>query len=110
MKENRLLALLAMLIGLVGGLLILVDALNHLRPLPSDLTDALESMIGVILGVAILAASLLIHRGKYSAGGLIDILLGIVAIILGLGSTGGILAIVGGVVGLVASESGTSRA
>jgi|GEM_PF-1685868 len=109
MTEKRLLALLAFLIGLVGGLLVLVQALDRLRPLPSDLVAALNSLVGVILGLAILAASLLIYRGKYSSGGILAILLGIVALILGLSSTGGILAIVGGVVGLVASEAGPSQ-
>jgi len=104
MTEKRLLALLALLIGLVGGLLILVEALNHLRG-RFDLASALDSLVGVILGIAILAAALLIYRAKYRSGGIIEILLGIVALILGLSSTGSILAIVGGVVGLVASET-----
>ena len=54
--------------------------------------------------MAILLASLLIYRSKYSSGGILGILLGVVALVLHLNLTGGILAIVAGVVGLIASE------
>ncbi len=106
MTEKRLLALLAMLIGLVGGLLILVQALDIGRN-QVTLNLAFNALIAALLGLAILAGSLLMYRGKYSSGGIINILLGIVAIILPQTSaTGGILAIVSGVVGLVANEAG----
>ena len=103
MTEKRLLALVAFLIGLVAGLLILVDAVNGMQF--SSLGSALSQLVGVVIGVAILLASLLIYRSKYSSGGVLNILLGVVALVLHLNSTGGILAIVAGVVGLLASEA-----
>ena len=105
MTEKRVLALLAMLIGLIAGLLILVNVLDIGR---SNLTlsQVLNASIAALLGIAILVGSLFIYRGKYSSGGIINILLGIVAIILGISTTGGILAIVSGVIGLVATEAG----
>jgi len=99
-----LLALIAFLIGLVSGLLILVEAANGIQQF-SSLGKTLSELVGVIVGLAILLASLLIYRSKYSSGGILNILLGIVALILHLHSTGGILAIVAGVVGLIASEA-----
>ena len=102
MTEKRLLALVALLIGLVAGLLILVDAVNAIQL--SSLGSMLGQLVGVVLGVAILLGSLLIYRSKYSSGGILDILLGVVALVLRLNTTGGILAIVAGVVGLIASE------
>lgn len=105
MSEKRLLALIALLIGLVGGLLILADALNAVRG-ARDLAAALSSLIFVILGIAILLASFLIFRGKYGSGGILNILLGVVAFILQTDTTGAILAIVAGVVGLIAAEAG----
>ncbi len=98
-----MLALIAFLIGLVAGLLILVEAANGIQF--SSLGSTLSQLVGVIVGLAILLASLLIYRSKYSSGGILNILLGIVALILHLHSTGGILAIVAGVVGLIASEA-----
>ncbi|TMA00692.1 MAG: hypothetical protein E6J92_08975 [Methanobacteriota archaeon] len=106
MTEKRLLALVALLIGLVAGLLILVDAVNAIQL--SSLGSMLGQLVGVVLGVAILLASLLIYRSKYSSGEVLDILLGVVGLVVHLNSTGGILAIVAGVVGLIASERSPS--
>ena len=105
MTEKRLLALIAMLIGLIGGLLILVGALDIGRQF--NLNLAVSAIVSALLGVAIVLGSLMIYRGKYGSGGLVNIVLGIIVIVLGYGSTtGGILAIISGVLGLVASESG----
>ena len=106
MTEKRLLALVALLIGLVAGLLILVDAVNGIQL--SSVGSMLGQLVGVVLGVAILLGSLLIYRSKYGSGGILDILLGVVALVLHMNSTGGILAIVAGVVGLIASEGSPS--
>ena len=105
MTEKRLLALIALLIGLVGGLLILNEAVRGFREV-SDLAAILSALVPLVLGIAILAASLLIYRSKYGSGGLLDIILGVVALILQLNQIGAILAIVAGVIGLVASEGG----
>ena len=105
MTEKRVLALLAMLIGLIAGLLILVNALDLGRG-NLDLNRILNAGVVALLGIAILVGSLLIYRGKYSSGGIVNIILGIVAILLSLSTMGAILAIVSGVVGLVASEAG----
>src|SRR5437867_11282563 len=103
MTEQRLLALIALLIGLVGGLLILSEAVRGFRGI-SDPAAILSALVPLVLGIAILAASLLIYRSKYGSGGLLDIILGVVALILQLNQIGAILAIVAGVIGLVASE------
>jgi len=66
----------------------------------------LSALVPLVLGIAILAASLLIYRSKYGSGGLLDIILGVVALILQLNQIGSILSIVAGVIGLVASEGG----
>ena len=107
MTERRLLALVALLIGVIGGLLILIEALPAFRQI-TDLTRALSGLVALILGLAILAASLLIYRSQYSSGGILDILLGIVALVLALSFTGSILAILAGVIGLVAAQARTS--
>jgi len=105
MTEKRLLALIALLIGLVGGLLILNEAVRGFLGV-SDLAAILSALVPLVLGIAILAASLLIYRSKYGSGGLLDIILGVVALILQLNQIGSILSIVAGVIGLVASEGG----
>ena len=67
MTEKRLLALIALLIGLVGGLLILNEAVRGFRGV-SDLAAILSALVPLVLGIAILAASLLIYRSKYGFG------------------------------------------
>src|SRR5437773_11403981 len=103
MTEKRLLALVALLIGLVAGLLILVDAVNAIQQY-SNLGSMLGQLVGVVLGVAILLASLLIYRSKYISGGFLDILLVAVALLLRFNSTGGTVAIVPGDVGPIELE------
>ncbi|HYY47695.1 MAG TPA: hypothetical protein VFA17_03335 [Thermoplasmata archaeon] len=104
MTEKRILALLALLIGLIGGLLILSRNLNSVR-LGQSLSSFLDVLVFLILGLAILLGSVLIYRGNYAAGGIVDILLGAVALVLQADTTGAILAIVAGVIGLVAVET-----
>jgi len=99
-----------MLIGLVGALLLLAEALDITR---SQISVSLVAgvLIDAVLGLAILAGSLLIYRGRYSSGGIINILLGVVVLIVSRSaSMGGILAIVSGVLGFVAAEAGRDRA
>jgi len=104
MTEKRILALLAMLIGLIAGLLLLIRALDITRGGTSNLNVILDTVISALLGIAILVGSLMIYRSQYSSGGIINIVLGIVAIILPQGGqTAGILAIISGVLGLIAS-------
>ena len=106
MTEKRLLALLGMLIGLIGGLIILVDVIDVGRRQTVDLTFVVNSLVTVLIGIAILVGSLLIYRGRHSSGGIINLILGILALVIaGASDTGGILAIISGVIGLVASES-----
>jgi hypothetical protein len=107
MTERRLLALIALLIGLIGGLLILSNGVNPAR-LTSSLEDFLNLLVFLVLGLAILLGSVLIYRGKYGAGGIVNILLGVVAWILKADVTGAILAIVAGVIGLIATEPRSS--
>src|SRR2546427_10854472 len=105
MTERRVLDVRAMLIRLIAGLLILVNALDRGRG-NLDLNRILNAGVAALLGIAILVGSLLIYRGKYSSGGIINIILGIVAILLSLSTTGAILAIVSVVVWLLAFEAG----
>src|SRR5438876_5940550 len=66
MTEKRLLALIALLIGLVGGLLILNEAVRGFRGV-SDLAAILSALVPLVLGIAILAASLLIRSEEHTS-------------------------------------------
>ncbi len=106
MSEKRDLAIVGLLLGLLGGALILARSLGpfegHLGSL--TLSDVVGSAVSLILGIAILFGSVLIYRGRYSTGGVLNLVLGIVALLVA-DQLGGILALISGVVGLVANEA-----
>lgn len=107
MTEKRILALLAMLIGLIGGLLILIDVFDFIRSPNLDVTRVAYALIAGFLGLAILLGSVMIHRGRHSTGGILNIVPGVVALVLpGSNHTGGILAIVSGILSFVTGEMG----
>lgn len=107
MSEKRNLAIIGLLLGLIAGALVLARSLG---PLPRNLAgitlgEVMAGVVYIILGLAILFGSLLIYRGRYSTGGILNLVLGILVVILGPDTLGGVLALVSGVVGLLANES-----
>lgn len=102
MSERRLLAVLALLMGLLGALLILLGF-----RLPGGNQDFLQWLgdiaVSGILALAAIVGSLLIYGAQYKVGGIVNIVIGIALIILD-GSLGGSLLIVfSGILGLVAA-------
>ena len=104
MSEKRDLAIVGLLLGLLGGALILAASLGPIggRFVNITLADVVSSAVYIILGVAILFGSLLIYRGRYSTGGILNLVLGVVALLIA-DRIGGILALISGVIGLVAN-------
>lgn len=107
MSEKRDLAIVGLLLGLLGGALVLAASLGPYGRNFANITleALLGSAVAILLGLALLFGSLLIYRGSYSTGGILNLLLGIVVLIIGPNQLGGILAIISGVVGLLANEA-----
>ncbi len=104
MKSKQLIALIAMLLGLVGGVLLLVNSLETIpRILDGRGEISIESLITIAIGVISIIVSLLIWKGSYFAGGVINIILGIIAIVYGHRSDG-VLILLSGVLGVVAPQ------
>jgi hypothetical protein len=102
--EKRLLALVALLIGIIAGALILSDAAQR----------GTIDILSLLAGLGVLFGSYLIFRGKTSlligwaktrTGAVINLVIGIATYIIpgGVGGTPSILAIVSGVIGLLAA-------
>jgi hypothetical protein len=102
--EKRLFGLLAMVLGLIAGILIL---LGTQRNAGVDLLD-------LVIGLAILYGSYLIYRGKTGLlfgwaktrlGAIINLSIGVITLLVpgGVGGTESILAILSGVLGLIAA-------
>lgn len=110
MSERRLLALLALLIGLLAALLLLLDFARSGFPQGGrDLLDWIWHVaIAAILGLAAIVGSLILYGGKYQAGGIINVVMGIVAILLNFW-TAGVLLVFSGILGLVAAGTFDER-
>ncbi len=103
MSERRLLALLALLLGLVGALLILIGF--RLPRENQDFVVWLGSIaVDAVLALVAIGGSLLIYGSKYRAGGIINIVIGI-AILIVTSLTSGLLVVFSGILGLVAAGS-----
>lgn len=106
MSEKRDLGLVGVLLGLLGGALVLADALSPLGRFENLTLDfLLTHAVFIILGLAMLFGALLLYRRQYSTGGILNLVLGIVVIIIGPSLVGGVLALISGVVGFMANEA-----
>ncbi len=105
MSEKRDLAIVGLLLGLLGGALVLAHAVDfgHFANLTVDFL--INEATALILGIAVLFGALFIYRGRYSLGGILNLVLGIIILIRGPDALGGILALISGIVGLLANEA-----
>lgn len=107
MSEKRDLAIVGLLLGLLGGALVLAASVGGFDRGLTNLTlaDLINRGVFIIVGLAILFGSLLLYRRSYSAGGLLNILMAILVLVIGPSFVGGILALFSGVLGLMAHEA-----
>ena len=103
MKSKQLIALIAMLLGLVGGVLLLVNFLEAIPRILEGRGEIIGSLITIAIGIIAVIASLMIWKGSYFAGGVINVVLGIIAIVYGNRSEG-VLILLSGVLGVVAPQ------
>ena len=105
MTEKRLLAILGFLLALIGGILILFDAANIPRNASVDLEFLARKAVAVILGIAAILGGAFIYKGRMSTGGLLTIIIGVVAaIVIGIGLAE-VLIVIGGILGIVGAEA-----
>lgn len=101
MSERRLLALIAVLFGFAGSILIFVN----LR-LPQDNQDFLVWLQGTavwsILALIALMACVLMYGRQPRAGGALSVIVGVALVFLGPSLIGSLLVVFSGILGLVA--------
>lgn len=105
MSERRILAIVGLIIGLVAGVLLLVDTFQLRGNQAITWEFVLSRLVVLVLALGILFGSLLLFGEKYAAGSFINLVLGIVTLILAYDTTSGALAVVSGVLGLVATQA-----
>jgi hypothetical protein len=103
MKGKELVALIALVLGVVGGLLLLVDFVEALPRLLEHANIGVKSLLLVVIGIIAIIASANIWKGKYLVGGLLNIIFGIAAVIYGKDSEG-LIILISGVLGIIAPK------
>ena len=104
MKSKQVLALIALLLAIVGGVLLLASFLDSIpRILEGRASLRVESPVIIGVGVIAIVAGVIMWKGSYLAGGVINIILGLIAVIYGRNSEG-IIILDSGVLGVVAPQ------
>jgi len=104
MKSKDAFALLALILGVVGGLLLVKTAIDAVpRLLEGRGQIDVELIVIVGIGVIAIVVSVMIWRGSYFSGGLANIVLGVLAIFYGR-DTAGIIILISGILGVVAPK------
>lgn len=104
MKSKHVLALIALVLGIVGGVLLLMGFINVIpRLLEGRAHLGIDSLVTVGIAVISIIACVMIWKGSYLAGGVINIILGAIAIFYRK-DTEGVLILISGVLGVVAPQ------
>jgi hypothetical protein len=77
MTERRLLAVLALLLALVAGLMLIYDNLHLYGGITLDWI--FRTAITIILGVVLIVAGLVAYERRYMEGGVLAIVIGVIA-------------------------------
>ena len=104
MKTKQVLALIALILGIVGGVLLCLSFVNAIPRILEGRTQlGVESLINVVIGIVAILASVMIWKESYVAGGIINIILGVATIIYA-SDNAGLLILISGVLGVVAPQ------
>jgi len=104
MKSEHAFALIALILGIVGGVLLckgVIDVASKLFEGSKHIN--VESPVLVGIGVIAIIASAMLWTGRYLAGGLINIVLGLIAVFYGKDAEG-LMILISGVLGIVAPK------
>ncbi|MBE0512553.1 hypothetical protein IBX38_05850 [Candidatus Bathyarchaeota archaeon] len=104
MKSEHAFALIALILGIVGGVLLCKGAID----LASKLLEGrghigVESPVLIVIGVIAIIASATIWTGRYLAGGVTNIILGIITVFYGKDAEG-LMILISGILGILAPK------
>ncbi len=102
MKSEHAFALIALILGIVGGVLLCKGAIDFTAEILEGRGHfGFESPLFIGIGVMAIIAGAMIWTGHYLAGGMINMVLGIIATFYGRDAEG-LLVLISGVMGIVA--------
>jgi len=104
MKSEQAFALIALILGIVGGVLLCKGAID----LASKLFEgsrhvSIESPLLIVVGVVAIVTSAMLWTGRYLAGGVANIILGIISVFYGKDAEG-LMILISGVLGIAAPK------
>jgi len=104
MKSEHAFALIALILGIVGGVLLCKGAIDVVSKLFEGSRHInFESPLFVGIGVIAIIASAMVWTGRYLAGGVINMVLGIITVFYGRDAEG-LMVLISGVLGIVAPK------
>jgi len=104
MKTEHVFALMALILGVVGGVLLCRGAINVVaRLLEGNRHINLESPLLVGVGIIAIIASAMVWTGRYLAGGVINVILGIISVFYGKDAEG-LMTLISGILGIAAPK------
>jgi hypothetical protein len=104
MKSEHAFALIALILGIVGGVLLLKDVVDVAsKLLEGSRHFNFESPVLIGIGVIAIVGSAMVWTGRYLAGGLINIILGLIAVFYGKEAEG-LMILISGVLGIIAPK------
>jgi len=103
-KSEHAFALIALVLGIAGGVLLCKGAVDVIaRFLEGRGHIGIESPLLIGIGVIAIIASAMVWTGRYLAGGVINMVLGIITVFYGRDAEG-LMVLISGVLGIVAPK------
>lgn len=104
MKSEHAFALIALILGIVGGVLLCKGAIDVISKLFEGRGHInIESPMLIGIGIIAIAASAMLWTGRYLAGGVTNMILGIITVFYGRDAEG-LMILISGVLGIVAPK------
>lgn len=104
MRSEQALALIALILGIIGGVLLLGGGFKFLlRLLEGNVAIDAETLLITSIGIAAIVASVIIWTGRYVAGGSVNIILGVLMVLYGEVQQG-LIILISGILGIIAPK------
>jgi len=104
MTSKHAFALIALILGIVGGVLLCKGAIDLASKfLEGGRRANFESLVLVGIGFIVIIASVMVWKGNYLAGGVTNIILGIITVFYGKDAEG-LMVLISGILGVVAPK------
>jgi hypothetical protein len=104
MKSEHAFALIAMILGIVGGVLLCRGIIEVASKIfEGNRHINIESPVLIIVGVVAIVSSAMLWTGRYLTGGVTNIILGVITVFYGKEAEG-IMILISGVLGIVAPK------